>query len=137
MLDVKKTKWYYTPVSSYADMTQLEKLPPVKLVASGTVTRRGGVETAHLTMSNPSSSLAFFIRLQVKQGSAEVLPVMWQDNYFSLMPGEKREITATYKTKDLAGPAAVIAVEGWNISPVRIPLANKTGSPQLRDPKRR
>ena len=136
VLDVKKTKWYYTPVSTYADMTQLEKLPAVKLVTSGTVTRRGGEETAQVTLSNPSSSLAFFVRLQVKQVGAEVLPVLWQDNYFSLMPGEKREIAATYKTKELAGPAPIIAVEGWNISPVRIPLVHKAGSPQLRNPKR-
>src|SRR5437660_5646011 len=77
VLDKTKTKWYYTPVSSYADMTQLEKLPPVKLVVAGRAQRRGGEETARVTISNSSRSLAFFVHLQIKQGSSgrDVLPV--------------------------------------------------------------
>lgn len=125
VLDMKKTKWYYTPVSSYADMTQLEKLPPVKLAVSGRSMRRGGEEIASVSISNPSQSLAFFIHLQIKQGSSErdVLPVVWQDNYVSLLPGERREVTATYKVKDLGKAAAFLKVEAWNSSPVEISLA--------------
>jgi exo-1,4-beta-D-glucosaminidase len=124
VLDTKKTRWYYTPVSSYADMTQLEKLPQVELAVSGRTVSRGGEEIARVTISNPSRSLAFFVHLQIKQGSSErdVLPVFWQDNYISLLPGERREVTATYKVKDLASAAAFLAVEGWNISPVKISL---------------
>src|SRR5712664_2992742 len=103
VLDTKKTKWYYTPVTSYADMTQLEKLPPVKLSVAGTAERRGQNEIARVIVSNPTQSLAFFVRLQIKKGSngGDVLPIVWQDNYFSLMPGERREIAASYKLKDL------------------------------------
>jgi exo-1,4-beta-D-glucosaminidase len=124
VLDPKKAKWYYTPVSSYADMTQLEKLPPATLSVSGNAERRGQNEIAHVTVSNPTRSLAFFIRLQIKKGSngADVLPIVWQDNYFSLMPGERREITATYKLKDLGRARAFAAVEGWNSSAVSVPL---------------
>jgi exo-1,4-beta-D-glucosaminidase len=125
VLDPKKTKWYYTPVSSYADMTQLEKLSPVKLAVSGRAVRGGGAEIARVTVSNPSRSLAFFVHLQIKQGSSErdVLPVVWEDNYVSLLPGERREITATYKVKDLGTAAAFLKVEGWNSLPIKIPLA--------------
>src|SRR6266545_5708161 len=35
VLDPQKSKWYYTPVSSFADMTQLQQLPAVKLSVSG------------------------------------------------------------------------------------------------------
>ena len=124
VLDKTKTKWYYTPVSSYADMTQLEKLPPVKLGVSGRAARRGGEEIARVTLSNPSRSLAFFVHLQIKQGSSErdVLPVVWEDNYVSLLPGERRQITATYKAKDLGNAAAILKVEAWNSSPVKISL---------------
>lgn len=125
VLDVKKTKWFYTPVSSYADMTQLEKLPPVKLAVSGTTMRRGGEEIARVSLSNPDRSLAFFVHLQIKQGATDrdVLPVIWEDNYVSLLPGERREIAATYRVKDLANAAAVLKVEGWNSLPIKIPLA--------------
>ena len=70
VLDKTKTKWYYTPVSSYADMTQLEKLPPVKLAVAGRAVRRGGEETAHVSLSNPSHNLAFFVHLQIKHGTS-------------------------------------------------------------------
>jgi exo-1,4-beta-D-glucosaminidase len=124
VLDKTKTKWYYTPVTSYADMTQLERLPPVKLGVSGRAARRGGEEIARVTLSNASRSLAFFVHLQIKQGSSErdVLPVVWEDNYVSLLPGERREITATYKVKDLGKAAAFLKVEGWNSAPVKISL---------------
>jgi exo-1,4-beta-D-glucosaminidase len=125
VLDKTKTKWFYTPVSSYADMTQLEKLPAVKLAVSGRAMRRAGEEIARVTISNPSRSLAFFVHLEIKQGISErdVLPVVWEDNYISLLPGERREVAATYKVKDLGNAAGFLNVEGWNISPVKISLA--------------
>ena len=123
---MKSSKWYYTPVTSYADMTQLEKLPPVKLAVSGRAVRRGGQEVARVTITNSSRSLAFFVHLQIKQGSSErdILPVVWEDNYVSLLPGERRELTATYKVKDIGNASPFLKVEGWNISPVKIPLAS-------------
>jgi exo-1,4-beta-D-glucosaminidase len=124
VLDWQKSTWYYTPTSSYADMTQLQKLQPVKLALSSRAMRKEGDETAHVRISNPSRSMAFFIHLQIKQGRSErnVLPVIWQDNYFSLLPGESREVTATYRIRDLGGTFAFLAVEGWNSSPVKTPL---------------
>jgi exo-1,4-beta-D-glucosaminidase len=124
VLDANKTKWYYTPVSSYADMTQLDRLSRAKLSASGTAVRRRDEEIARVTISNPGNSVAFFIQLQVKQkgGDRDILPVFWQDNYISLLPGERREITATYKIKDLGKAEAFVLVEGWNSPPIRISL---------------
>jgi hypothetical protein len=46
----------------------------------------------------------------------EVLPILWQDNYFSLLPDETRQITASYKSEDLGRSSpAVVEVEGWNV----------------------
>ena len=126
VLEPQKSKWYYTPVSSYADMTQLQKLPVVKLSVSSSSVRRGEKETANVTVSNPSDSLAFFVRLQIKQGrdGEDILPIVWQDNYFSLAPGERKQISATYNLKDAEKAAPFLAVGGWNISPVQTPLTS-------------
>ena len=126
VLDTNKTKWYYTPVSSYADMTQLKNLPPVRLSVSGIAQRRGQNEIARVTVANPSRHLAFFVRLRIRKGNdgADVLPIVWQDNYFSLLPGERREITGTYKQKDLGAARAHLTVEGWNTAPVTTTLLN-------------
>lgn len=127
VLDWQKSTWYYTPSTSYADLTQLEKLQPVKLNVAAKAVRSGAEETAHVTLSNSSRGLAFFIRLQIKQGrrGREVVPVRWQDNYFSLMPGESRELTATYEIRDLHSAPAFLSVENWNSSPLLIPLATR------------
>jgi len=68
-------------------------------------------------VENPSKSVAFFVRLKVTKGKGggEILPVVWQDNYISLLPGEKREISASYRTADLAGAAPQVEVQGWNV----------------------
>jgi len=46
--------------------------------------------------------------------------VTWQDNYISLLPGEKREVTATYRADQIGKnsfgrPDAVVRVSGWNL----------------------
>jgi exo-1,4-beta-D-glucosaminidase len=68
-------------------------------------------------LENPSRNLAFFVRLKVNKGKGgeEVLPVIWEDNYVSLMPGEKREITATYSARELGTAKADVEVSGWNV----------------------
>ena len=57
------------------------------------------------------------VRLQVTKGQKgdDVLPVVWEDNYITLLPGETREIRATYKIKDLGSERAAVTVTGWNV----------------------
>ncbi len=118
VLDWGKADWYYTPVKSYADLTGLEKLPPVKLKVSSRFEKRGEKGIAHVRIENPTRHLAFLVRLKVTQGKRgeEVLPISWQDNYFELMPGEKRGITGSYRIKDLKGFRPSVEVDGWNVS---------------------
>jgi exo-1,4-beta-D-glucosaminidase len=46
-----------------------------------------------------------------------VVPIFWEDNYFSLLPGEQREVTAKYDLSALEGKDPVLAVDGFNIAP--------------------
>jgi exo-1,4-beta-D-glucosaminidase len=55
--------------------------------------------------------------LKAKDGP-EILPVFWADNYLSLLPGEKREIGVRVKKSDLGSAKPVLAVDGYNLSPV-------------------
>jgi exo-1,4-beta-D-glucosaminidase len=115
-LDWTKSNWYTTPTSSYADFTALSQLPKVKLKVSVQNEKKGESETTHVMLENPTKNLAFFVRLKVDKGKGgdEILPVLWQDNYISLLPGEKRDITASYRTSDLGGAAPFVEVKGWN-----------------------
>ena len=116
-LDWAKTNWWMTPTASYADFTALSQLPKVKLKVSDRSERTGEEEITHVTLENPSKSLAFFVRLKVDKGAKgeEILPVVWEDNYISLMPGEKREVTASYRASELGAAKAAVEVSGWNV----------------------
>ena len=86
-----------------------------------TITAQGALDavtgeylvTANVT--NPSESLVFFTQLLLLDGSGgeEVLPTYWSDNFFILMPGESKSVTANVRAADK--PAApVLALEGFN-----------------------
>ncbi len=118
VLDWEKSKWYYTPTRSYADFTALKNLPPVALNVSSRFERKGNdEEIARVRVENPGASLAFFVHLRISkgQGGEEVLPVLWEDNYVSLLPGETIELEARYRVKDLEGEKPVVEVDGWNV----------------------
>jgi len=116
-LDWAKTNWWMTPTASYADFTALAQLPKVKLQVSERTERKGEDAITHVTLANPSKSVAFFVRLKVNKAAKgqEILPVVWEDNYISLLPGEKRELTATYHATELGTSKPAVEVTGWNV----------------------
>ena len=115
-IDWAKSTWWTTPTDSYADYTALSQLPKVKLKVTSHTERKGEESITHVAVENPSKTLAFFVRLKLSKGAKgqEILPVIWEDNYISLLPGEKREIAATYRAPSPAAQPAV-EVTGWNI----------------------
>jgi exo-1,4-beta-D-glucosaminidase len=116
-LDWEKSNWYTTPTSSYADYTAISQLPKIKLRVTDHTERKNEEAVTHVTLENPSKSLAFFVRLKVNKGKGgdEILPVVWQDNYISLLPGEKRELTGSYRTQELGTAQPAVEVSGWNV----------------------
>lgn len=116
-IDWAKSTWYTTPTATYADYTALSQLPKVKLNITEHSEKQGENEITHVTVENPSKSLAFLVRLKVDKSKAgeEILPVLWQQNYISLLPGEKRELTATYRASELGAAKPYVEVSGWNV----------------------
>jgi len=120
-LDWAKSNWYTTPTASYADYTSLARLPKVRLNVSSRSESNGNSNNeeavTRVIVENPSKTLAFFVRLKLDKGKGgeEILPVVWQDNYISLLPGEKREISATYRASSLGAAKPEIEVKGWNV----------------------
>lgn len=108
--------WYMTPVKSYADLTALRSMPTAVVSATARFSSRAGMGEARVTLKNPGQSVAFFMRLQLTgRDGEEALPVLWEDNYLSLRPGETRVITATYRVRDLAGAPPRVVLTGWNV----------------------
>ena len=94
------------------------------LKVSATSRREGQDEVTRVTVENPGPALAFFVHLKINRGAGgeEILPVIWEDNYFALMPGEKRDLSATYAARSLQGNSAVVALDGWNATENATPV---------------
>ena len=95
--DWKKTDWVTTPITRYASYRVLNSLPRVTCRLESKRIDNG----YELTLTNPSSTIAFFQRLIVKDATGTlVCPAYWSDNYISLAPGESRTITCMLPTMD-------------------------------------
>lgn len=119
----------WTPTKDFADYTALNSLPKITLEATAQTRDNGDQRSTTVSIHNPTSALAFDVRLKVNgagsrrvsregQEDPEILPVLWQDNYFSVLPGETRQVTATYHLKKQSRAAPSVEVEGWNVNRV-------------------
>ena len=110
------SNWYMTSVKDFADYKELRSMPAVSVKASATFSSHGNMGQARVTLKNAGPGVAFFIRMQVTgRGGNEALPVTWEDNYVSLLPGESRVMTASYRLRDLGGGPPKLRVTGWNV----------------------
>jgi exo-1,4-beta-D-glucosaminidase len=103
---------------SVADLTALSKLPPVTVTQTSRFEKKDVETLGYVTVANTTDKLAFAVHLAVNKGKdgEEILPSYWQDNYFSLMPGEKRSVTVRFATEELGNATPVTIVDGWNVS---------------------
>jgi len=113
----KRSDTVYTPQKEFGDLTGLNSLPKAKVAVTKTLHVSGGNSTMTVTVENKSGSVAFMVhpRLTRGKGGDDVTPVFWSDNYFSLMPGEKKAVTARFDSASLHGAAPELVVEGWNV----------------------
>lgn len=126
-LDWANTDWYYTPTTSYADLTGLSSMAQVPVSATASTSASGeGMSTTTVTVRNSGSgktpSLLTDVHL-VDSAGKPVLPVQWSDNDVSLWPGESVTLTVTYRTADLHGSAPGVRVSGWNTAEQTVPAA--------------
>jgi len=101
-----------------ADFNALNGLPEVELKCSVTaVSRENGKYMVSVEIENTSSSLAFSVNPKIIGDVSKdlILPVFWEDNYFALLPGEKRQLKVEFSERDLNNEKPVFAIDGWNI----------------------
>ena len=110
--------WYYTPERSYADFRELSRLAKVNLSYTSSFEPGADESTEHIHLTNPSDRLAFLVHLRLTRGSGgeEILPILWNDNYFELMPGETKDISAKFLKRDSGDGTPGVEVSGWNVA---------------------
>lgn len=100
------------------DFTALNNLQPVHLKVTSKMSRNEGRVTIHATVSLPSSakSPAFAVHLQAlrKSDGERLLPAIMSDNYFTLMPGEKKTISIEMNESLLDGDSYTLSAIPYN-----------------------
>lgn len=68
-----------------------------------------------VTFSNHGKTPAPFLRLNLKGGDGEqILPVMYSDNYITLMPGEQKTVRISWRQEDARGQQPQVEINGLN-----------------------
>ncbi|ANI88333.1 beta-mannosidase [Arachidicoccus ginsenosidimutans] len=109
---------FYWRGNKNGDFTMLNQMARVKLKISSKIERRKDSTVIHAIITNPvsSKSIAFAIRMQVLNSKTEeqVLPAIFSDDYFSLLPGELRQVDIKVDNKCIKGISTGITAVPYN-----------------------
>ena len=90
------------------DRKSLHDMGPAQVTAVATGKR--------ITITNPGNVPAVMLRLNLKGDDGEqILPAIYSDNYFHLMPGESRTIDLDWKAEDARGCKSIVEITGMNV----------------------
>ncbi len=113
VMTLRQDKW--------ADMTALNTMPPVAVEMIATQTKIGKESHVTIRLHNPSGHIAFFERASItaKRDGNEILPILYDDNYITVFPGETAEIHGTVQ-KDTK--PRWVRLEGYNTPATAVPI---------------
>ena len=96
---------FYVEASRPELLRAVVQMPvPELAVGCDVAGRSDGRVSLRVNVSNTSSVPALLIRLNLKGTDGEqILPVIYEDNYFALMPGEQRTVSISYREEDARG----------------------------------
>jgi exo-1,4-beta-D-glucosaminidase len=121
-MDWKKRKdTVYTPQAEFGDLTGLNDLAPAKVAVSKEIQSSGKTGRMTVMVENQGKSIAFMVhpRITRGEGGEDLTPIFWSDNYFSLMPGESRTVTATWAVANAERKQPALVVDGYNLAAVK------------------
>jgi exo-1,4-beta-D-glucosaminidase len=125
-------------VTSYANLTALQNLPPATVRANARTVHAAGPDGADrlttVTINNKSTTRAvgFFLRADIRRGTRggrelpgdnELQSSLWNGNDITLWPGESQTISVTWRSSDLKGASPVVSVSGWNLAKTDVPAS--------------
>lgn len=103
----------------YQGMSAISHMSKVTLNSHVTQTVQDGKNYYQVEVTNPSNAptVAFMVwlRLQGIADSKPIRPAFYDDNFFSLLPGESRTIAIEYSTNINAATTKLI-IDGWNVA---------------------
>jgi mannosylglycoprotein endo-beta-mannosidase len=110
--------WLSAKGDENADFTDLAKLPPVDVtVKLNPFSKENDKLMLAVEFRNSSTSIAFALnpKLLSVSNREPIVPIFWQDNYFSLLPGEKRTIEMQVDASLVTEGKLLFKLDGWNL----------------------
>ena len=102
-----------TAVGKFSALLSLPKADVEVTERVGSKADVSNVQTLCVTLRNKSKVPAPFLRLNlIGEDGEQILPVVYSDNYVTLMPNEQKTVTVSWKRQDARGLRGHIVVEG-------------------------
>src|SRR5258706_13418911 len=113
--DYGKTDYKRTPVTQHEDFTTLASLPLARVSFTRKILPDGGTA---VTLKNTGDQLALMVRVRLldPKTSDDILPVLWSDNYVTLLPGESRTVDAHFSAAPSPTTLPKAVLESWNLA---------------------
>lgn len=109
---------FYWHARDEHQLQQLNSMPEVALSGKTRISHGAKGASAEIKVSNPGKVPALAIRVTLRDKAGKrILPVYYEDNFFSLLPGESR--TVHVETRSAAEDLHV-TTDGWNVKPTNM-----------------
>jgi exo-1,4-beta-D-glucosaminidase len=137
VVDYEKANWLNAPTAKHADLSALRRLPVTSLAVkasvhaerSPSVSEDESKQGIRAVLTNVSDRLAFFVELRLVDASgADVLPVLWSDNYVSLLPGDVVSVRATAPSGRALPQDVHLELRGVNVPRMLVRIARDVGA---------
>ena len=99
------------------NLQALRQMPAAKVGLKYGFRREGKDWIAVATLENRSKTPALMLRLNLvgARSGEQILPVFYEDNWISLLPGERKELTVRCAAADTRGERPTLQLSGFNL----------------------
>ena len=121
----ENTYWKTTLGSTRDDYRKLNDIPQADVSSEFSIVEADGTTIrTTATLKNHSSTPAFAIRLRlVDDKNQRILPVIMDDNYITLLPGESKTIDMEFENQNIAGNTHLL-IKQYNYNEAEGGVAN-------------
>ena len=111
---------YWRSASDPENFTSFKELQQISLDGAVRISTSGSDYVLEASLKNPAGCVAFAVRLKVINPNAQspenrVLPTLYDDNYFTLMPGEAKQVVMHCSQTDAGNVKPQVWLEGYNV----------------------
>jgi hypothetical protein len=112
--------WHGTKAQDYLKLNEMAK---AQISGSVVQTEQNGRSMLDIQLENRSAGVALMVCAKVVSASASgkrVLPIFYDENYISLLPGEKHDIRVEFDSSLLEGDRPRVVIQGWNVPAMEV-----------------